>query len=106
MTDEQEPKKRERKPPKSTALTRVEDGKVEPAGPRIPGVKKKFADSFIADFHEAWLEGGAKALKEMMKRDPSGFVRAATLLMPKDVLVDARGAGLVVVKLSDADLAL
>jgi hypothetical protein len=105
----QEPKKR--KSAKSTALTCIEGGKSGKldlaGGQRIPkGVKALLADSFVKDFHEAWLESGSKALKEMAKRDPSGFVRAAVLLMPKDVLVDARGAGLVVVKLSEADMAL
>ena len=42
----------------------------------------------------------------MVENDQSAFVRAAIQLMPKDVLVDARGAGLVIVKLSDEDLAL
>jgi hypothetical protein len=103
-----EPKKR--KSPKSTALTCIEGGKGKldaNGAPRVPkNVKAMLADSFVKDFHEAWLVSGAAALKEMAKKDPSGFVRAAVLLMPKDVLVDARGAGLVVVKLSAEDMAL
>ena len=60
----------------------------------------------MSDFHSAWREGSTKALREMMAKEPSAFVRAAVQLMPKDVLVEARGAGLVVVKLSAEDLAL
>jgi hypothetical protein len=75
-------------------------------GGRPLGAKSKFAESFIENFHEAWLDGGKQALKHMAKHNPTEFVRAACALMPKDVLVDARGAGLVVVKLSDQDMEL
>jgi hypothetical protein len=70
------------------------------------GARNRFTEDFISDFRDAWQVGGAKALREMAERDPSGFVKAAVQLMPKDVLVDARGAGLVVVRLSDEDMAL
>ena len=73
---------------------------------RPPGAKNKLSEDFIEDFHEAWLEGGKKALKHMAENDPSGFVKCAAGLMPKDVLVEARGAGLLVVRLTPEDLAL
>jgi hypothetical protein len=57
-----------------------------------------------------FMTRGARAAKQRSStwpnNDPAGFVRAAVTLMPKDVLVDARGAGLVVIKLTDEDLAL
>ena len=42
----------------------------------------------------------------MVKDEPSAFVRAAVQLMPKDVLVEARGAGLLVVETPAAIKAL
>jgi hypothetical protein len=94
------------KPP----VERDEQGRFVPGnngGPgRPPGSRNKLAEDFLTDFHDAWLEGGRDALRHMAENDQSGFVRAAIQLMPKDVLVDARGAGLVVIRLSDEDLAL
>jgi len=76
-------------------------------GPGRPlGAKNKLTEDFIEDFHAAWREGGKKALQHMVENDPVGFVRAAVQLMPKDVLVEARRAGLVVVKMSAEDMAL
>src|SRR5262245_29860991 len=89
---------------------RDEGGRFVPGhsgGPGRPlGSKNKLTEDFIADFHKAWLESGSKALRHMVENDASGFVRAAVQLMPKDVLLQARGAGLIIVKLSDEDLAL
>lgn len=42
----------------------------------------------------------------MATKEPSAFVKAAVALMPRDVLLDARGAGLVVVRLDDVDMNL
>jgi hypothetical protein len=76
-------------------------------GPGRPlGMKNKLSEDFIEDFHNAWREHGVAALNHMAKKEPSAFVRCATQLMPRDVLLEARGAGLIVVKLSDEDLAL
>ena len=75
-------------------------------GGRPLGSRNKLVEDFLADFHDAWRSGGKNALKHMAEKEPSAFVRAGVQLMPKDVLVEARGAGLVVVKLSAEDLAL
>ena len=97
---------KEEKPP----VERDERGQFVPGNNggygRPVGAKSKLSEDFIADFHAAWLESGSKALRHMVKNDPSGFVRAAVQLMPKDVLLEARGAGLLVVKLSAEDMAL
>ena len=70
------------------------------------GSKNKLTEDFLADFHEAWLTHGKMALASMATGEPAQFVRAAVQLMPKDVLMDVRGTGLVIVRLSDEDLAL
>jgi hypothetical protein len=76
-------------------------------GPGRPlGMKNKLSEDFIEDFHDAWREHGVAALNHMARKQPSAFVRAAVQLMPRDVLVEAKGCGLIVVKLSDEDLAL
>ena len=76
------------------------------AGGRPPGARNKLTEDFIEDFHDAWLESGPAALKHMVKNDPSAFVKAAVQLMPKDVLVQAHGAGLVLVETPAAIRAL
>jgi hypothetical protein len=73
---------------------------------RPPGSKNKLVEDFLADFHSAWQANGADALRRMVKDEPSAFVQAAVQLMPKDVLVEARGAGLVVVETPAAIKAL
>jgi hypothetical protein len=73
---------------------------------RPPGAKNKLVEDFLTDFHEAWVAHGRTALESMVEKEPSSFVRAAVQLMPKDVLVDARGVGLVVVRLDDTDMKL
>jgi hypothetical protein len=76
-------------------------------GPGRPvGSKNKLTEDFLADFHEAWLNNGKAALQSMATGEPAQFVRAAVQLMPKDVLMDVRGTGLVIVRMSDEDLAL
>ena len=75
-------------------------------GGRPPGSRNKLTEDFLADFHDAWKEHGAAALRKMAVEEPAAFVQAGVKLMPRDVLLEARGAGLVVVKMSDEDLAL
>jgi hypothetical protein len=76
-------------------------------GPGRPlGSRNKLVEDFLTDFHDAWKASGAAALKKMVADEPAAFVRAAVQLMPKDVLVEARGAGLVVVETPAAIKAL
>jgi hypothetical protein len=73
---------------------------------RPPGAKSRLCEDFIEDFHAAWRNHGAGALETIATSEASAFVRAAVQLMPKDVLLDARGAGLIVVRLDDVDMNL
>jgi hypothetical protein len=73
---------------------------------RPVGSRNKLTEDFLADFHSAWQTHGKTALDTMAREEPAQFVRAAVQLMPKDVLMDVRGTGLVVVRLSDEDMAL
>jgi hypothetical protein len=68
--------------------------------------KRKLSDSFLGDVQDAWAKYGTKVLKHMAENDPTNFLRVVAQLMPKDVLVDARGAGIVIVKMSPEDLAV
>ena len=53
-------------------------------GGRPKGARSKLTTEFFADFHAAWQEHGAKALKEVAEKSPRDFVRAAAMLMPKE----------------------
>lgn len=76
-------------------------------GPGRPvGARNKLTEDFLRDFHQAWEEHGADALRRVAVSAPVDFVNAAVRLMPRDVLLEARGAGLVVVRMSDEDMAL
>jgi hypothetical protein len=73
---------------------------------RPVGAKSKLTEDFLTDFHDCWQKHGKAALAKVALDEPVQFVRAAVQLMPRDVLLEARGAGLIVVKMSDEDLAL
>ena len=96
---------------KSRALTKVaKEGEVlhPVTGGKLrdTDIRRAVTQSFLEDFRKAWDKHGAKALEQMALKEPANFIRAACLLMPKDVLsIDARG-GIVVVKLSQEDMAL
>ena len=53
-------------------------------GGRPKGARSKLTTDFFADFHAAWQEHGAKALKDVAEKSPRDFVRAAAMLMPKE----------------------
>ena len=53
-------------------------------GGRPKGARSKLTTEFFADFHAAWQEHGAKALKDVAEKSPRDFVRAAAMLMPKE----------------------
>lgn len=76
-------------------------------GPGRPvGAKSKLTEDFLGDFHACWLLHGKEALAKVALNEPVQFVKAAVQLMPRDVLLEARGAGLIVVKMSDQDMVL
>ena len=108
MSDEQPPsearlkKRRDRGPQPGTALVKKQPEKNPVTGQFVPGnigggrtlgARNRFTEAFIEDFRDVWREHGMKALREVARRDPGTFVRAAVQLMPKDLLLDARGAG-------------
>ena len=69
-------------------------------GGRPKGARSKLTTEFFADFHAAWQEHGAKALKEVAEKSPRDFVRAAAMLMPKEFEIKSP-----LNELTDADLA-
>jgi hypothetical protein len=70
------------------------------------GGRNKFSEAFLEDCEKIWREGGIKAVREVMEKEPAAYLNAMVRLMPKDILLEARGAGLIVVKLSDEDMVL
>lgn len=60
-----------------------------PAG-RPKGARGKLAETFWADYYEAWKANGAAALAVVALEDPSTFVRVAASLMPKETEVTLR----------------
>lgn len=55
-----------------------------PKGPPV-GSRRKFAEEFLADMHEAWQIYGKKVLMKTAKDEPSVFLRVAATLMPRDI---------------------
>jgi hypothetical protein len=55
-----------------------------PAG-RPMHARHRFGEDFIRDAHEAWKKHGKAALEEMRNEDPSGFVKAMVMLVPKEL---------------------
>jgi hypothetical protein len=68
--------------------------------------KQKFCQQFLSDFTESWRVHGKKAIAQLAAKDPVSFVRVAALLVPKDLLVEGSGSQIIVVRLSDEDMAL
>ena len=60
-----------------------------PAG-RPKNSRNKLGEAFIADLHDAWLEGGSDAIRRCMEEKPAEFIRIIASLIPKelDVTVD------------------
>jgi hypothetical protein len=55
------------------------------AAGRPKGARSKLTTEFFENFHAAWQEHGADALKKVAESSPRDFVRAAAMLMPKEV---------------------
>lgn len=53
-----------------------------PAG-RPKGSRNKFAEAFVTDFYNDWLENGASVLAVVRAEKPDVYVRAAVALIPK-----------------------
>lgn len=75
-----------------------------PAG-RPPGSRNKLSEKFLADALTVWEEQGIEALRIMAKKEPDGFCRCIASVIPKDFQLNA-GGGIMVVKMTDEDLAL
>ena len=54
-------------------------------GGRPKGARNKLTTEFFADFYAAWQAHGAEALKDVAEKSPNDFVRAAAMLMPKEM---------------------
>ena len=58
-------------------------------GGRPKGARSKLTTEFFQDFYGAWQEHGAEALKKVAESSPRDFVRAAAMLMPKELELKA-----------------
>jgi hypothetical protein len=58
-------------------------------GGRPKGARSKLTTEFFEDFCAAWKEHGVKALKDVAEKNPKDFVRAAAMLMPKELELKA-----------------
>ena len=61
-----------------------------PAG-RPKGSRNKFQENFCAELCQAFEEGGAEAMRTMMRDEPSKFIQACVQLIPKQVEVSELG---------------
>ena len=55
-----------------------------PAG-RPKGSRNKLGETFIADLHDAWLEGGSEAIRRCIDEKPAEFIRIVASLIPKEL---------------------
>ena len=68
-------------------------------GGRPKGARSKLTTEFFDDFYDAWQKHGAEALKKVAESSPRDFVRAAAMLMPKELELKSP-----LTELSDAEL--
>lgn len=59
----------------------VTGGKPGPGRPK--GSRNKFAEAFVTDFYNDWLENGVAVLATVRAEKPDVYVRAAVALIPK-----------------------
>lgn len=69
-------------------------------GGRPKGARSKLTTEFFEDFYAIWQKHGADALKKVAEASPKDFVKAAAILMPKELELKSPLADL-----SDAELA-
>lgn len=73
---------------------------------RPKGSRNKFAEAFIADFLADWEKHGAKALRNARRDDPSGYLRVAASILPKELNItdDQNQLDRILESLSDQEL--
>ena len=52
---------------------------------RPKGARNKLGEAFIADLHDAWLEGGSEAIRRCIDEKPAEFIRIIASLIPKEM---------------------
>lgn len=55
---------------------------------RPKGSRHKLAEDFISDFQKVWEVAGLDALLKSAKKDPTGFIRVAASILPKDININ------------------
>ena len=50
---------------------------------RPVGSRSAFSQAYVRDFQTVWDESGIDAIREMAKKNPSGFVAVASKLIPR-----------------------
>jgi hypothetical protein len=58
-------------------------------GGRKPGARGKLSQAFLEDVHASWEKHGAEVLDRVAREEPSAYLRALVMLMPKDLRIDA-----------------
>lgn len=64
-------------------LIHVKPGQVLNPKGRPLGSRARFSEKYCDDLLEVWCDGGKDALRRVMDKDPSTFVRVAASLIPK-----------------------
>ena len=59
-------------------------------GPGRPkGSRNRYAAQVFDDLYADWIEGGVEAIKKVRERSPEVYLRVATSVMPREVMVQA-----------------
>jgi hypothetical protein len=56
---------------------------------RPKGARNKLTTQFFEDFYEAWQQHGPEAIKRVAESNPKDFVKAAAMLMPRELELKA-----------------
>ena len=59
---------------------------------RPVGSRSAFSQAYVRDFQTVWDESGIDAIREMAKKNPSGFVAVASKLIPQQVSLDMQAS--------------
>ena len=73
---------------------------------RPVGSRNKLSEAYCEALWADFQVHGTKAIEELRQKDLVSYCKAVGAIVPKDFQIQAQGAGLVIVRLSDEDMAL
>jgi hypothetical protein len=76
--------------PHSNLKPPIRPGEVRNPVGRPKGSRSKFSEAMVSDFLADWHQHGTDVLEQVRKKDPSTYLRVASVLVPKEMKVEVK----------------